>query len=202
MDTQIITILTVFAMAAPVAWAVDKPEEGVSTPNEFAEQSSRGLIGEQKTAWITKMRTQLPIAQRDIGPFGMAQDTDAKPIERKQVKKRKPGAFLEAIAAIKVNAVLPSEKKFITGSREFKAGDRFPIIRAQRQFNIEIVSVQSGSILFKNVDTKKLVRRNLNTLPQGMTRNAGLQSVPGVVPLNRKDTTPLNLDHNDVQPLE
>lgn len=204
MDTQIITTIAVLAMATPVSFAVDftaqKPTQVEPEKAGFTPLSSKDLIGEEKLAWIAEMRSKLPIASRAIGPFGMAQDPDAAVAEPQQ-QKRQPGAFLNAIAAIKVNAVIPSDGKFVIGAREFMAGDAFPIIRGQRQFNIEITSVKSDHITFKNTDTGEYVKRNLNTLPQGMTRNARIDSVPGVVAANKKDTAPLNLDQVEVNTL-
>lgn len=192
-------------MATPVSFAVDftaqKPTQVEPEKVGFTPLSSKDLIGKEKLAWIAEMRSKLPILSREIGPFGMAQDPDAT-VATPQQQKRKPGAFLNAIAAIKVNAVMPSDNKFVIGAREFQTGDAFPIIRGQRQFNIEITSVKSDHITFKNTDTGEYVKRNLNTLPQGMTRNARIDSVPGVVAANKKDTAPLNLDQVEVNTLQ
>jgi hypothetical protein len=205
MDTQIITTIAVFAMATPMSFAVDVPTQAStqeSTQVEpkkegFTAQSSKDLIGEKKLAWITEMRSKLPIVHREIGPFGMAQDPTTK-LAKPTQQKRKPGAFLNAIAAIHVNAVIPSENKFVIASREFREGEALPLIRADRQFNIKIIAVKYDCITFENVDTGERVKRNLIILPRGMKRNAPIDSVPGVVPANKKDETPLNLDRIDV----
>lgn len=194
MDTQVIlraTAMTLLAM--PLGMAKDAPAPVAKKDPSFVAQSSRKLIGEAKMEWLAEMRTKLPISHRRIGPFGMAQDPNVK-IARKTKSKPKPGAFLNAIKAMKVNAVMAAEQKFIIGSREFRTGDSLPIIRGQRQFNIQIVSVRSDHIVFKNVDTGEYVKRNLNALPPGMSRNSSIESVPGVIPASKKDDSPLLLD--------
>ncbi|MCP5538316.1 MAG: hypothetical protein H7A51_19045 [Akkermansiaceae bacterium] len=196
MDTQVAAILSALVMVMAVANAQDAtpdtPPKAVAGA-KFVEESSRTLIGENRLAWIEAMRNKLPITQRQVGPFGLAQDPEAA-LAKPAQKKMKEGAFLNAIAAIKVNTVMPSESKFTIGSREFSKGDVFPVIRGQRQFNVEIVAIRADNILFKNIDTGEYVKRNLHTLPKGMTKNAPLDSVPGVVPANKKDDRPLNLD--------
>lgn len=161
--------------------------------DQFVEHSSRNLLGDQKAKWIEQMRTKLPMSVQDTGPFGMRQDLRVQVAQKKKVTS-KPGVFLEAIKAIKINAVIASEKKFIIGAREFHLGDAFPIIRGQRQFNIKVSSVKSDHIVFMNVDTGQYVRRNLNALPPGMTRNTGMDAVPGVTAGSKKDSSPLHLD--------
>lgn len=193
MDTQVILATGVMLIAMPFGMAQDAPTLEAKKKETFITQSSRNLVGEGRMAWIAEMRTKLPMARRQIGPFGMTQNPHIKVAQKTKVKP-KPGAFLNAIKAMKVNAVLPADKKFIIGSREFRAGDSFPIIRGQRQFNIQIVSVKSDHIIFKNVDTGEYVKRNLNTLPPGMSRNNSIDSVKGVIPASKKDTSPLHLD--------
>mgnify|MGYP001814717330 CR=1 FL=1 len=205
MDTQIITTITVLMMAMPVSFAGNAPtpvsSQTALEQDGFIPHSAKNLDGDEKLAWIADMRTKLPITSREIGPFGMAQDPDAAVVKPQQLK-RKTGAFLNAIAAIKVNAVMPSDRKFVIGAREVEVGDAFPVISGQRQFNIKIIAVKSDYITFKNVDTDEYVKRNLNTLPQGITRNTRIDSVPGVVAASKKDITPLNLDQIEVHTLQ
>lgn len=183
------------AIAIPSTWAQHLPkqedEEGPAVA--IADTGSRTLIGEERALWIESMRSKLPIARRAVGPFGLPQDPDAK-LARPQQKKVEKGAFLEAISAIKVNTVMPSDDKFTIGSREFNKGDVFPLIKNQRQFNIEIVSVKAGSIIFKDVDTGKHIKRNLDSLPAGMMKNNSLVAIQGIFPANKKNALPLNLD--------
>ena len=195
MDTQVAIIFSALALFTTVAWGEDlnKSKTGDQSGETFLVVSSSKLIGEEKTTWIDSMRNKLSMAQRETGPFGLPQDPGAEAAKPKREKIEK-GAFLEAIAAIKVNTVMPSDNKFTIGSREFIEGDVFPLIKDQRQFNIEVVSVNMGSILFKNVNTGKLVKRNLHSLPAGMMKNSSLVAIQGIFPANKRNALPLNLD--------
>lgn len=157
--------------------------------------SSRILSSEQKPGWLDAMSSKLAMAKRSVGPFGMAQDPDAKPVKPKEKTVQK-GAFLEAVAAIKINTVMPMEKKFTSSSREFSVGDIFPVIKNQRQFNVEVMEIKTSGIVFKNIDSGEQVRKNLNTLPVGMKKSAQLNAVPGVFPANRRNAMPLVLDED------
>ena len=195
MDTQVAIIFSALALFMTVAWGEDlnKSNTGDQSDDTFLAVSSSKLIGEEKTTWIESMRSKLSMAQRETGPFGFPQDPGAEAVKPKRGKIDK-GAFLEAIAAIEVNTVMPSDNKFTIGSREFIEGDVFPLIKDQRQFNIEVVSVNMGSILFKNVNTGKLVKRNLHSLPAGMMKNTSLVAIQGIFPANKRNALPLNLD--------
>lgn len=194
MDRQLIPgALFGLLLAMNPVMAQDNSAPNISADNSaFNESSSRKLIGDAKAAWITEMRSKLPMAERKIGPFGMSQNPNVQ-VAQKSNKKLKPGAFRNVIKAIKINAVVASENKFIIGSREFRAGDALRVIRGQRQFNLKIITVRPSRIVFKDIDTGEQVVRNLNALPPGISRNSSILSVPGVVPASKKDKSPLLL---------
>ncbi|MFK7910259.1 MAG: hypothetical protein AB8F34_06610 [Akkermansiaceae bacterium] len=195
MDIKITTYIVVtLSSGILLSFAqTDSAEDNKLKEVAFVAQSSRKLLGDTKAAWIAEMRAKLPIASRRTGPFGMVQDLRAKIVEKKK-SKPPPRAFINAIKAIKINAVIASKRKFIIGARQFYAGDAFPVIRGQRQFNVEIVAVKSDHIVFKDVDTGEFVKKNLNVLPPGMVRSSSLNAVPGIVPVGKKDKSPLHLD--------
>ena len=173
----------------------DTDHEGDNASEAPTVTSSRSLVGEERLQWLDSMGGKLVMAKRDVGPFGMAQDPDAKPVKTVE-KKVKKGAFLEAVAAIPVNTVIPMDRKFTSSSREFSAGDIFPVIKNQRQFNVEVMEINSSGIVFKNIDTGEQVRKNLNSLPSGMKKSAHLDAIPGVFPANRGNAMPLVLDED------
>jgi len=177
------------------AWAQEPESDNLAEDAGVAHvtTSSRLLMGEQKTEWIESMREKLAMVNRATGPFGLTQDPNAKALKPREQKVKK-GAFLEAIGAIKINAVMPSDNKFTSRSREFSAGDQFPIIKHQRQFNIEVMEINSRAIVFKNVDTGEQVRKNLDALPAGMKKSVHLDAIPGVYPADKQNAMPLDLD--------
>lgn len=196
MDAQVIFRLPLFlALALAPALAQGPPAQAPAVPkgSAFSAECSRKMLGDAKGEWIAAMRSRLPMAHRATGPFGRPQNLHVK-VAAANAPKLTPGAFLAAIKAIKINTVMAAEQKFAVGAREFRAGDRFPVVRGQRQFNIRIVSVRGDHIVFENVDTGEHVRRNLNALPPGVSRSSGIESVPGVVPESKKDNSPLHLD--------
>lgn len=188
----ILAVLVTSSMGQGVSLDGQADEAAVT----YVTTSSRDLAGEEKLAWIDSMRKKLVIASRVTGPFGMAQDPNAM-VAKLQEKKVKKGAFLEAVAAIQINTVMPLEKKFTSSSREFSAGDIFPVIKNQRQFNVEVIDIKTSGIIFKNIDTGEQVRKNLNSLPAGMKQSAHLDDIPGVFPANRSNEMPLILDEDE-----
>jgi hypothetical protein len=195
MDTKISIITLMLAVVTLSAWAQESVSDNLAGDVEVAHvtTSSRLLMGEQKKEWIESMREKLAIANRATGPFGLTQDPNAKAVAPRE-KKAKKGAFLKAIGAIKINTVMPSDNKFTSRSREFSVGDQFPIIKNQRQFNIEVMEINTKGIVFKNVDTGEQVRKNLNDLPTGMKKSRHLDAIPGVFPADKKNAMPLDLD--------
>lgn len=195
MDIKVISITLSLAVVVPIALAQDDSgglyAEGSDAGHVIT--SSRLLQGDKKSDWLESMQQRISMAERPIDPFGLPQDPEAK-ISKPLNREVQKGAFLEAIAAIKVNTVIPSEGKFTSNSREFSKGDQFPIIKNERQFNIEILEVNLSGIIFKNVDSGEQVRKKIATLPEGMKKNSLLDAIPGVFPANSKNAMPLDLD--------
>ena len=202
MDIKVITLIVSLGIVVPIALAVDESSRLASEASESAHviTCSRLLQSEQKEEWLLEMRQKISMAQRSVGPFGLAQDPEAK-ISKPQKQEIKKGAFLEAIAAIKINTVMPSEGKFTSNSREFSEGDQFPIIKNKRQFNIEVMDVDPSAIVFKNTDSGEQVRKKLDTLPEGMKKNALLDTIPGVFPTQSVNAMPLDLDEGSASAL-
>ncbi|MGJ8661399.1 MAG: hypothetical protein ACSHXL_05130 [Bacteroidota bacterium] len=159
--------------------------------------SSAQLNDENRDQWISDMRNKLTMTTQMIGPFGKLQVEPEKKLARQQTKKKvavKSDAFKKAVDAIKVNAVNSARGRFFIGSREFTAGDIFPIVKGGNTFKTEVISIKSSSIEFQNVNTKEYVVKNLFDLPKGMMTGSSFQKIDGVTPSNANDTSPLNLD--------
>lgn len=196
MDTKVETIILVSMLSFSTSWAQEsKSANSAADVVELVDTtSSRSIIGEQKKMdWVDSIQKRMTISKRLTGPFGMLQDPNAAVVKIRK-KKVEKGAFLEAVGAIVINTIIPSDRTFISNSREFSVGDQFPIIKNQRQFDIEVVSVSSRGIIFENTATGERVRKKLNALPPGMKKSSSLGSIPGVYAANRKNIRPLNLD--------
>jgi len=192
MDTKLKLTAITLAMTCLLSSANDG-KKAVAPAKEFKPSDVKFFSESERQEWLAEMKASLPIAHRQRGPFGLLQDP-SKPVLVKKKTVERSDAFLNAIGAIKVTAVLPADDKFVIGSREFVEGEVIPIIRGQKQFNVQIVSVSIDSILFKNVNSGEYVKRNMNTLPKGMSPNSKISSVDGVTPVGRHETAPLNLD--------
>jgi hypothetical protein len=199
MDTKIKMIVLMSVLFISTSLAQESESVVLADDAEVLEvrTSSRLLIGQKKTDWVDEMRTKMIVANRPTGPFGLTQDPNVKAVKPREQKVEK-GAFLEAIGAIQINTVMPSDNLFISNSREFSVGDQFPIIKNQRQFDIEIVAISSRGIIFKNTATGEQVRKKLNTLPAGMKKSSHLGDIQGVYAANKKNARPLNLDDESV----
>lgn len=194
MDTKIITCLAILSMSALSSYADgEKLEKGAEDDVAFTLTNTRNLTGAKQVAWLVSMREKMPILSRDVGPFGLAQDLTKK-LALPQKKKVSAAAFLNAIKVMNINLVDASDGKFAIGSREFRKGEVFPLIRGGRQFNTKVVLVNSNYIVFKNINSGEHVKKNLNTLPPGMKKNATIDSVPGVILESKKRTKVLDLD--------
>ena len=170
------------------------PSTNSLAPKKVFKPTDVKFLNETKRQeWLAEMRATLPIAHRQRGPFGHIQDPSA-PVVKKKIAPVRSDAFLNAIGAIKVTAVLPADDKFIIGAREFVEGEVLPLIRGGRQFNVKIISVKMDSIVFQNVNTGEYVKRNMYTLPDGMTPNGKMDSIEGITPVGRDKKAPLKLD--------
>ncbi|MGJ8676821.1 MAG: hypothetical protein ACSHX0_04845 [Akkermansiaceae bacterium] len=192
-----ITILLSFLTF--VALAQDDKTKELTTEEKsvFVEQRSALLNDENRDQWILAMRAKLPMTTQRIGPFGKPQVESEKRITKQQTKREvvvKSDAFQKAVDAIKVNAVNSTRDKFFIGSREFRVGDVFPVVKDGNTFKTKVISIKSTSIKFQNVNNKEYVIKNLFDLPAGMASGSSLKKIDGVSPSGRNDTSPLNLD--------
>lgn len=141
------------------------------------------------------------MAKRTTDPFGQLQDPNAAPKvvktptrSQKRFASAKPTAFSEIIGKIKVNTIMPSENRFLIGTRSFSKGDRFPIEFRGRPIQVEIIKVTGTQIDFANTQTGEVASVKLKMLPPGMSAGNDGISTPGMVP-NQKDA-PLQIDSN------
>ena len=187
---SVIAVITLAIFATP-SMAQDATDKADS--ENFKAMDAKFIKPEERVGWLDNMRSTLPIAKRDKGPFGLAQDASAIVAVKKAAPKRSD-AFAKAINSMNITALLPGDNKFVIGSHEYFEGQVFPVILASRQFNVKILSVKIDKVLFKNMITGEKVTKNMNTLPQGMTPNGSIESVEGVTRMGRGKPAPLNLD--------
>jgi hypothetical protein len=146
--------------------------------------------GDEIGPYVNELATRLSIRQRATDPFGRYQDPDFKAPEPERVtnpsptqrfKVEPPTPFNDIIAAITVNMV--KSQQFLIGDRTFTVKDIFPIqLPSGKIVKVQVVSVTSSRIDFRNVETGETASRRLDLRPTGMTRGTRAISAPGVQP--------------------
>lgn len=202
--------LTLLAGASLPA-AAQRPPAGLPGPGNRAaaratvpvispdsSNGSRFLTEDELDGYVAETSKSLSIMGRQFDPFGQVQDPAAKPAVIKP-KLRDPSvaarrsSFDEIIGKIKINTIMPSEKRFLVGTRSFKLGDKFPISYRGRNTLVEVVDVKASKIEFKNTESGEISSVKIKLLPAGMSSgDDGGFSAPGMV--KDKDDAPLQLE--------
>jgi hypothetical protein len=171
--------------------AID-PAPAIATPSR--------LVGkEQLAAHVQAIAAVFTIARRATDPFGLPQDPNAKPVIKPSVAKASRSVpsiqatpFSEIVRLIKVTTIMPNERRFLIGTRSIRQGDRIPLGFRGRNINVEVVSVSSRKIEFRNLDSGETAAMPLNLLPVGMTPGTNGITAPGMLP--DRPNSPINLD--------
>lgn len=179
--------------AQPVA-----PQPPVSAV--LSETPSRYITPEDLQTYLQTVSLTFTIKKRATDPFGQQQNPDAKPIiksttptTRKTTLPSQITPFADIVRRINVTTVMPKDRRFLVGDRSFKQGDRFPMkFRSGRDINVEITSVNSREISFRNLDNGESASLKLTLMPPGMTSGNGQITAPGMVRDNAN--SPLDID--------
>jgi len=144
--------------------------------------------GKELDAYVEAISSVFSMKKRGSDPFGQLQDPDAKPLPKltNPTKKPRPIAvqatpFSDIIRLIKVTTIMPKEKRFLIGNQSYKQGQRFPISFRSKNINVEVVSVSSRQITFRNLESGEAASIDLNLLPKGMSSGSGNITAPGMV---------------------
>ncbi len=193
MDTKLITCVAVIAVTISSAFAVEVKKAPVTESKEqFIPVVTRKLQGNERLEWIATMHNKLPMTQRVVGPFGLSQDPNQK-VAVKKTKSVSSAAFLNAIKALNINFVNAAEGRFAVGAREFRKGQVFPLVRGGQKFTTEIVVVKRSYIIFKDVNNGEHIKKNLEILPEGMTKNGKLEAIEGIEQVRSEKDQPLKV---------
>lgn len=171
--------------------AAPQPKPVATTPSDIP--ASRFVGPEALDPYLTKMLANLAMNGRTQDPLGQIQDPNAKPLITKApttTKGRFPTKvtpFTEIIGRIKVTTIMPSEDRFLVGSRSYKKGDRFDVTHKGRKTKVEVTSVEALKIDFKNMESGEVASVKTNLLPPGMKQGADGISTPGMTP-DKKNT--------------
>lgn len=177
--------------AAPAAPAPQTPQATI-IPSRY--------IGTETDAYILTLSSRLAAASRTTDPFGQLQDPAAKPTATKVAKPtlNKPAAgpaakpFGEIVKQIRVTTVMPSEKRFLVGTRSLGTGDSFPLVAQGRRYQVKIVEVSAERIVFRDLDSSEDGELRLDVMPEGMSRGIRGVLAPGMEA--PKADAPLEID--------
>ncbi len=193
-----LTALASLALAHPLPAASDgspvnaPPTADASRPdtkeNDAPEPlASRYHLGDVDS-YIAAHAKTFAIRTLETDPFGLPQDPSKKPLAPKispktfnKYKNIPPTPFADVIAALKVNAVMPHQQRFLIASRTIRRGDKFPIVFQDKSISVEVLHIGGGRIDFRNTSTNETASLSLKLLPSGMNRDTGKASPPGLL---------------------
>jgi len=162
-----------------------------SEPTEIdplLDKASR-FAGNETKLFIKVRSDRFSIKQRAKDPFGLFQDPQAKPaVKRTQsIGSARNSSGLpsiplaEIVKLIKVTTIMPAEKMFLVGGREFKQSDEFSIVYQGRLKTLKILSVTGNEVVFLDVDGNEKAALKLEVLPPGMSATGDDLRPPGMV---------------------
>ena len=179
-----------------------KPSAPSLPPPEMDRNASRFILPENQATYLEKMRARTSMSKRITDPFGRYQDPDAAPAPVAQPgpggkngtrpPPQKIAPLQQALANLKVTTIIPGENRFLVGSRSYRKGELIPFKLRGKVMNVEVVSVSSAQIVFRNSETKETATMQINMLPPGMQPGTTLSETPGLF-RSQKDA-PINLD--------
>lgn len=172
------------ANAQPAAAPQPKPTEAPQSE----VPASRFVSPEALDPYLVKMLASLAMNGRTYDPLGQIQDPTATPppVKTSTTSKTrfptKATSFTEIIGRIKVTSIMPSQDRFLVGSKSYKKGDRFDVTHKGRSTKVEVTSVEALQIDFKNIESGEVASVKINLLPPGVQQGADGISTPGMTP--------------------
>lgn len=187
----------------------EKQDKAVKTaPKEAGPVSttpSRFVGSTEKEAYLASMTAMFLIGSRERDPFGQPQDPDAKPIIKasapqavKRVAQIQATPFSDIVGMLVVTTIMPGEKRFLIGTRSVREGEQLPLTLRGRPIRVQVMSVTSREIGFKNLDSGETATRKLDMLPPGMTPGHDGINAPGMTP--DRPNAPIELDAGNPVP--
>ena len=191
MDQAINLVILALGVSIISSFAEDK-KKGDTEISVFEQCDPKFFTESECQKWVEEMRASLPMAKKELCPFGLNQIPQIEKVPVATAKR--DFAFSAAIEKIPVTMVSALEGKFIVRSSEFSEGSVIPIHSAGKKFKAKIVSVKSNGILFENIKTGEKVNKSLNKA-NPLKKGNGIGELPGVTP-NNPNVNPIILDNN------
>jgi hypothetical protein len=202
----IAALLTAISHAAPKAKTEKargkKPTVQPLPPPQMDRNASRFILPENQKAYLDKMLSRMSMTKRSTDPFGRFQNPDAAPAPDNNDTPGTPGgrpgpqkqaaSLQQLVARLKISTVIPPEKRFLIGSESYRVGETLPIAHHGKTIQVQVVSVASSKITFRNAASGETATLEMNLLPPGMQQGAAAPGPPGLFRNDKK--APINLD--------
>lgn len=158
--------------------------------------------GPEMAAYIEAYSSRFGIKGRQTDMFGRIQDPNyvaqipqtPKPGGPKLNYPKIPQTpFPDVVAAIEVNTIDLSKRRFYVGGREFRMNSVLSLrLGTGRQVKAQVIGITSKSITFRNPETAETAIKQMEMMPAGMTRGTEGISAPGLQ--RTGDNAPLEVD--------
>lgn len=175
-----------------------------ATPAAPVTDEPSRLAGLDTEAYTAARLAVLSIRTRPTDPFGLYQDASQKPAVvqrapdqpvRRQIVEP-PVPLSEIVQNIRITTIMPADRMFLVGTRQFAQNDVFPLIFRSRTLNIRVTNVSASKIGFLNIDTNEAATLEMALLPPGMVAGNGKMTPPGMV--SATDDIPLSIDSSPI----
>jgi hypothetical protein len=195
------------APQAPAPIAGPAPIAAPATA-EIADLGPSRYSGAEIPAYVRALSARFSINSRVTDAFGRYQDPEFKAPQPKAIaqsptqrfRPEPPIAFTEVIASITVNMVTADKQQFLISGRTFTRGDVFPLqLPNGKLMKVQVTSVSSTRIEFRNVETGETAPLKLDILPPGMRKGSGGITAPGVQPTG--PDAPLQVQPSSLPPI-
>jgi len=164
------------------------------------ETDARYVKPENYAAYVAKISATLAMSQRAFDSFGRNQDPNYRPPQPELIRpdtaepsqQVAQAPLSELVSSIQVTMLMPTKQTFFVGDRAFHRGDRFPLrTPAGSLVNVEVLSVNSSSIVFRETTKGEVGVLRLGGSPEGVKRGTNLEMPPGITVPN--PAAPLDL---------
>lgn len=176
-----------------------EPSPVVPNPSRYA--------GEDLEQYIIKRAAVFSMRNREMDPFLLGQDPNAKPIEKKIATNTlgrgaalPPTPLAEIINLIRVTTIMPRERKFLVGVREFKESDEFPLEYQGKTMRVKVVKVTARKIVFRDLAKGEEAVLETRILPPGMVAGDDKLQPPGMISPDSNQPLQIGLGEGLVNP--
>jgi len=167
---------------------LSSPQAGAGEPVRMSVTASRHAVsGDQADAYVENLASRFAIKSRATDPFGRAQDPAmaaalVRPLHDpnpKQTSKVPTTPFPDVVAAIGINTIDLSKRRFFVGAREFRQNSVLNLrLASGKMVRAQVSSITSKSVIFRNPETGESAIKQLPMMPAGMDRGAPPENEP------------------------